>query len=123
MAKILITHNVLEIPERLREIDPELRIFYDDRRRKYEVWGADKTRSPYLLSRFDVLDNRALTAIKHAYWIARQNGRPYKDLLRRQSIEDDRLERQRQADLQDLNYGFRDDLKYCGKVVGCGATF
>lgn len=123
MSMILIEHSVTEIPERLREIDPELSVYFDTDSRLYEVWGKDKERTPYLLARFNAVDNRMLAAVKKGYWSARQTGRPYKRLLEEQRIKDEIMEKRRQADLEDLNYGVKDDLKYCGKVVGKGATF
>lgn len=107
------THPI-DIPQRLREIDPALRVCFNTETQRYEVWGRD-VRGPYILTTFDELDARVLAKVRKAYFIARSTGAPYRELLREQAKLDYEAERARQRRLEDIEAGFRDDFKYFGR--------
>lgn len=119
--RIPVKSNAYDIPRRLAEIDPSLQVFFNTDRQCYEVFGRD-LRGPYLMASFAELDCRVETAIYKAYNAAHNTGRPYKHLLRQQEIEDAKAEERRLKDLADLEYGFKDDLKYMGKPVISGES-
>ncbi len=120
--RIPVESNVCNIPERLREIDPALRVFYNTDKQKYEVWGLD-IRGPYLMASFPELDARVLASVRYGYFVARSTGAPYRHLLREQAEQDWRAEKDRIARLKDIEDGIRDDLKFMGKPVIQGASF
>ena len=120
--KVEVVSHVFDIPRRLQEIDTNLRVFYDTARDAYEVWGRDIS-GPYLLAKFDKLDQEAERIISRAYSIAFNTGRPYKKLLYDQEINDYVAEQQRLKRIADLQYGFNNDLRFFGKPVVQGATF
>ncbi len=98
------------IPERLREIDPALRVLFNTDTQQFEVWGLDKS-GPYLIARFRELDCRVLNAVRYGYWLARNTGAPYTALLRQQAKEDYEAERRRARGLADLERAFREDMR------------
>ncbi|NPV89125.1 hypothetical protein HPY42_06465 [Coprothermobacteraceae bacterium] len=100
----------LDIPQRLQEIDPELRVLFDTDRQDYTVWGLGRS-GPYILARFRELDCRVLNAVRYGYWLARNTGAPYTALLRQQAQEDYEAERRRQRGLADLERAFREDMR------------
>lgn len=120
--KVEVVSHALDIPRRLREIDSNLRVFYDTARGTYEVWGRDVS-GPYLLAKFNTLDQEAERTIARVYSVAFNTGRPYKQLLYEQEINDYLAEQQRLKRIADLQYGFNNDLRFFGKPVIQGATF
>lgn len=120
--KVEVVSHVFDIPRRLREIDPNLRVFYDTTRGHYEVWGRDIV-GPYLMATFGYLDCRVEDAIRKAYSRAFNTGRPYKQLLYEQEINDYIAEQERLKRIEDLQYGFRSDMRFFGRPVIQGATF
>lgn len=120
--RIPVETHVYNIPQRLREIDPALRVFFNTDTQKYEVWGRD-LHGPYLMASFSFLDARVEEAVRKGYHIAHSTGRPYKTLLQEQKIEDEIAEKRWWARLEDIYYGIKDDLKFMGKPVIQGATF
>lgn len=119
--RIELRSHVCDIPQRLREIDPALRVYFNSDTQKFEVWGRD-IRGPYLLASFDELDNRAVAAVRRGYFIARNTGEPYRQMLKEQELLDYRAEQARFERLRDIEYGLRDDLKFAGKPVIQGAA-
>jgi hypothetical protein len=120
--RLPVETHVFDIPQRLREIDPALRVLFNTDKQTYEVWGRD-LHGPYLMASFHELDQRVLTAVRRGYYMARSTGMPYHELLREQEQIDYRAEQARFQRLRDIEYGIRDDLKFMGRPVVPGATF
>lgn len=120
--RIEIQSHVTDIPQRLREIDPALRVYFNTDKQVFEVWGRD-LHGPYLMASCDDLDERVLRATRYGYYVARNTGYPYKHLLQEQELNDYRAEQARFERLRDIEYGIRDGLKFMGKPVIQGATF
>lgn len=108
--RVPVESHSMDIPKRLREIDPELRVMYNTERQDYEVWGRDVS-GPYLMARFRELDGRVLDAVRHGYWLAQNTGAPYREMLRQQAKEDYEAERRRARELADLDRAFREDMR------------
>lgn len=108
--EIPIESNVYRVPERLREIDPNLRVTFHVPSQAYRVWGVDGDGDPYILQTFPYLDARVVRAVKRGYWIARNTGAPYTHMLRRQAEEEYALERRRERDLLDLERNVHEDM-------------
>ncbi|BCV23298.1 hypothetical protein [Gelria sp. Kuro-4] len=117
-----VSSHVFDIPERLKEVDPQLRVLFNTDRQQYEVWGRDLY-GPYMLVAFKELDQRALTAVRYGYWVARNTGWPYKHLLQKQADIDYRAEQARYQKLREIEYGLQDDLRFMGRPVIQGAAF
>ena len=110
--KYAIETHPLDIPQRLREIDPELRVVYDSEQDCYEVWGVDASNTPYILGKWKSLDYRVIVAIMQAYYIARSTGRPYKHMLLEQKRHNERLEEQRRKELAEMGRAMREDMRF-----------
>lgn len=123
MVKVKIEHHVLDIPERLKEIDPDLKVLYDTNKDIFELWGVDKNQSPYFMASFTELDNRILTNVRRAYFFARNTKGPYQHLLHEQEEEESREDARRLQREDDIYHGMREDLNFMGKEVGIGCSF
>lgn len=114
--RLLVTSHVVDIPRRLKEIDPNIEVAFNTDTQKFEVWGRD-VRGPYLMASYDELDARVLADVRKAYFVARSTGTPYREMLRRQAKLDYEAERARQRFLKNVSEGFKDDFKFFGKDV------
>lgn len=117
--RIPIQRHVLDVPQRLREIDPDLSVVYNQATKKFDVVGKDLY-GPYVLASFDTLDSRVVDSVRRGYFIARNTGAPWKALLREQAELDYLAERDRKKSIQALNEGFRDDMRFAGQSVAPG---
>ena len=102
-------HHPLSIPQRLTEIDPDLRVLYDTEEQRYEVWGRD-IRGPYLVTRYAKLHAGLLEDLRQAYRVASSTGRPYKHMLHEQREHNARLERGHRRELADVCRCLREDM-------------
>lgn len=120
--RLEVKTHVFDIPQRLQEIDPTLRVLFNTAKQVFEIWGRD-IRGPYLITGCGELDQRVLLAVRQGYFCARSTGRPYEKLLSKQEMVDYAAKQAQRKRLQDIEYGIKDDLKYLGKPVVSGATF
>lgn len=109
--------NVYLIPERLKEIDPNLKVAFNDKNQSYEVWGVDAMSTPYILSSFKDLDARVVYAIREAYVVAQSTGDPYRHMLRQFDRNDEMREREYWKRLNEQEYVSRDILKFSDTPV------
>ncbi len=56
---IRVRSDALDIADRIREIDPDYRLFYDPRRQRYEVFLDDEGKRRTAVLPFSALDARA----------------------------------------------------------------
>ncbi len=120
--RLPIETHVYDIPQRLREIDPALRVCFNTDTQKFEVWGRDLC-GPYILAVFDSLDCRAVDAVRKGYFLASSTGQPYKAVMQEHESALALAENARMQRLKDIEYGIRNDLRFIGKMVVPGAAF
>ena len=117
--RIEIKSHATRIPERLREIDKALRVLFDTDKQEFEVWGRDVS-APYLMARFKELDNRVLDAVRKGYHLARNSRHPWQEHLREIDRSNERVQRESDKKLDDIEHGLRDDFRYFGTTVWPG---
>lgn len=120
--RVEVRSHVYDIPQRLREIDPALRVCFNTDTQYYEVWGLD-LQGPYLMAKFDALDCRVVDAVRKGYFLANSTGQPYKAVMREHESALALAENARLQRLKDIEYGIKHDLKFLGKPVVPGAAF
>lgn len=99
--RLQIRDHVFDIPRRLREIDPDLEVWYNTVSNKFEVWGTDAALRRYCLGSWPYLDVRVERAVRRGYWLAHNTGDPYRALVKTQDEleykEEKRREREREG--------------------------
>jgi hypothetical protein len=115
-GRIAVDKHVTGVPELLRQIDPDLKVFYNMKTHEYEVWGLDK-RGPYVLATFERLDHTVVEAIRHGYWMARNDSHPWRRHIERIR---ERNARRAQEDDRVLSEMFRDDFRWFGRDLWPG---
>jgi|GEM_PF-4059533 hypothetical protein len=123
MSKLIpIETNAFCIPERLCEIDPNIQVFLDTRRQNYVVMTLDDARVAYRLGAWPYLDQRVIQAIRHAYWIARTTGDPYKQLIRGVDDREYREDRELTKATEEMFYRHDNNFRYMGQWQGWRAS-
>ncbi|WP_026487643.1 hypothetical protein [Caldanaerobius polysaccharolyticus] len=108
--------HVYNIPERLKEIDPNLRVFFNTDTQQYEVWGRDLY-GEYELGSFSYLDQRVIRDIRYGYWLANNTGRPWKEFLRQLRRRKDAADEEEVKYWRDLDYALQDDFRWFGRTL------
>ncbi|MGQ9698972.1 MAG: hypothetical protein ACUVRO_13395 [Armatimonadota bacterium] len=112
--RVQVVAHAYDIPRRLREIDPELTVWYNFATKMYEVVGVDAAGRHYQLGAWPYLDARVERAVRKGYWLARNTGDPYKEVIRQQDEEEYRDELQFRKELQEARYGVVDCMRWSG---------
>jgi hypothetical protein len=116
---IPVESHVSDIPRRLREMtgDARIRVLWNPRTERYEVWTDDAAHRPYRLKEYAVLDGRVERDLDRAYWVARATGDPYKPILRHFDELDAKKDRDYWNRLFEAEYASKDILKYSDTSV------
>lgn len=115
-GRVAVETHISGVPELLRQIDPDLKVFYNMRDHVYEVWGFD-ARGPYMLGAWNTLGQHVVEAVRKGYWLARNTGKPWNKFLqelRRRREEDDLQEAKF---LNDLDLALQDDFRWFGRTL------
>lgn len=99
-VRLPIEQHVFDVPRRLKEIDPELEVWYNRISGMFEVWGKDAADRLYCLGSWPRLDVRVVHAVRKGYWLAWNTGDPYRAVIREQDEleykEEKRIEQERE---------------------------
>ncbi len=116
--RIKVDNHVTGVPERLREIDPDLSVYFNAVTQRFEVVGRDK-RGPYVLGEWPELDNRVVAEVRQGYWVLNHQRKPWRTLL-------DKLRRDRDRMLEEDDRRFAerqaDDFRWFGRDLYPGFT-
>ncbi len=112
--RIPLRTSAYSIPERLKEIDPRLKVYFNTDKQKYEVFGVDAAHQEYHLGEWLYLDQRVLRDVRKGYWLARNTGDPYKQVIRDLDEQDYLEDRQLSKDTEEMAYRVKDRLRWMG---------
>jgi len=112
-----LTSHVFDIPERLRELDPTLRVFFNSDTQKYEIWGLDEAREEYCLGEFSVLDCRVVAEVRKGIWLMCNKVRPWQEFLARIRAHNTELGEESDQYLRELEADAADAFKYFGTTL------
>jgi len=115
-GRVAIEQHATGIPEALRRIDPDLKLFYNMETHQYEVWGLDR-RGPYMLGAWEKLGHHILEAVSKGYYLARNTSRPWRKHLQQVRQRNAAIQRDADKQLADIFYGVRDELRWFGKPM------
>lgn len=118
-GRVAVEEHVSGVPAVLREIDPDLKVFYNMDSLEYEVWGLD-ARGPYMLGSWRNLDNRVVEAVRRGYHLARNARSPWRAHLAEVRARNKRLLDAVEKETADLDYGLRDDFRWFGTSLWPG---
>lgn len=113
---IEVKTHVYDIPRRLKEIDPNLKVFYNTDTGEYEIRGIDRM-GEYILGSYSYLDQRVERDIRIGYWMVNNLSRPWKAFLQKLREERERLEAQESKYFEELDYALKDDFRWFGRTL------
>lgn len=112
-----LTVHVCSIPERLRELDPTLRVFFNPDTQKYEIWSIDAAQEGYCLGDFSVLDARVVAAVRKGMWLMHNKVRPWREFLGEIRENNAKLDEDSSKYLRELEGDAVDAFKYFGTTL------
>jgi len=116
MMLLEVKTHVYDIPKRLKEIDKNLKVFFNTDTQEYEIWGRD-LQGEYLVASFPYLDQRVVREVRIGYWMADNKSRPWKEFLHKLRNRRDEVEEADAKFLRDLDYALNDDFRWFGRTL------